>query len=314
MASDEDSSTSHRFRLSPLLASSDFPPASATVRADFAARSQRGRLRAVNEDHYLVLRLERGQETLLTSLPDSHAVGRFEERGYAMIVADGMGETGAGEIASRIAVASLVELAVHFGKWQIRVDPAVAQDVMARLEHFYRQISGALVLESASGRRLLRTTLTAAVSGGRDLFFAHLGHSRAYLYRKGELIQITKDHTLHTGRDPTEANQLPAASVTSDLEHAGSDTTGAGVVSPGINIERFGLRDRDVVLLCTSGLTNAVPDEAIARVLGSNGTPDEQCDALIAAATAACADDDATVVVGHYHVPVDTEGRADAVG
>src|SRR5262245_63146259 len=113
-----------------------------------------------------------------------------------MIVADGIGGAGGGEHASRVAVASLVQLALHFGKWQVRVDAAVAEDIMRRIEHFYRQVSGALVHESAEGAGPLRTTLTAAVTAGRDLIFAHVGHSRAYLYRDRDLIQLTQDHTL----------------------------------------------------------------------------------------------------------------------
>src|SRR6478609_4234683 len=143
MANDETASQriGEAFRLSPLVASPEFPPLSTRVAVDFAARSMKGRLRPVNEDHYLVLRLERAQETLLTSLPPSHITPRFEEHAYAMIVADGIGGAGGGEHASRVAVASLVQLALHFGKWQVRVDAGVAEDVMRRIEHFYRQVS-----------------------------------------------------------------------------------------------------------------------------------------------------------------------------
>src|SRR4051812_27533275 len=83
----------------PYLTADDFPPPSATVHARFGAQSRRGRSRLVNEDHYLVLRLARNQETLLTSLSDQAIVAPFEEHGYAMVVADGMGGTGTGEAA-----------------------------------------------------------------------------------------------------------------------------------------------------------------------------------------------------------------------
>ena len=62
----------------PSLDSRDFPPPSARVSATFGAQSRRGRMRTVNEDHYLVLRLGRHQETLLTSLPDDAVAARFD--------------------------------------------------------------------------------------------------------------------------------------------------------------------------------------------------------------------------------------------
>jgi PPM family protein phosphatase len=312
MAPEDEGTTQQGFRLSPLIASPDFPPLAERVQVDFAARSRRGRLRSVNEDHYLVMRLDRGQETLLTSLPDDHFVARFEEHAYGMIVADGMGGTGGGETASRLAVASLVQLALHFGKWQVRVDPVIAQDVMERLEHFYRQVSGVLVHESVEGGGALQTTLTAAVSGGRDLFFAHVGHSRVYLFRHGELIQLTEDHTLAGRRDPTRAHLMDLTGAASDLRHILTDTIGAGILGPRIDIERFGLRDRDVVLLCTNGLTDAVDDDAIAAVLRSDVSLDGQCDSLIARAADAGGDDDATVVVARYDIPAETRSHGDA--
>jgi protein phosphatase len=298
------------FRLSPLVASPEFPPFSTRVAVDFAARSVKGRVRPVNEDHYLVMRLERAQETLLTSLPPSHVTPRFEEHAYAMIVADGIGGAGGGEHASRVAVASLVQLALHFGKWQVRVDAAVAEDVMRRIEQFYRHVSGALVHESAEGAGPLRTTLTAAVTAGRDLIFAHVGHSRAYLYRDRDLIQLTKDHTVAGRRDPARAHLMDITGTASDLGHILTDTIGAGRHGPRIDIERFTLRDRDVVLLCTNGLTDAVSDDEIAAIL-SRDSPEQQAEHLIARALAAAAEDDATVVVTRYEIPRGTGAYGD---
>src|SRR5437764_1246365 len=89
----------------PFLKQLAFPLPSSTVEATFGAHSRRGRSREINEDHYLVFRLGRHQETLLTSLRDQMVAERFDEYGYAMVVADGMGESGGGEAASRLALA-----------------------------------------------------------------------------------------------------------------------------------------------------------------------------------------------------------------
>src|SRR5437762_785383 len=120
--------------ITPFLHSDEFPPPSTTVEVTYGAQSQRGRSRPINEDHYLVLRLGRHQETLLTSLPDGVIAPRFDEYGYALVVADGMGSTGGGEAASHLAIAMLVHLVRHFGRWNLRVDDTVAPEIMTRAE------------------------------------------------------------------------------------------------------------------------------------------------------------------------------------
>ena len=82
--------------VTPYFEAQEFPPSSATIRPVFGADSRRGRFHTVNEDHYLILTLGRSQETILTSLPDSVIGKRFDERGFAMILADGLGNFGAG--------------------------------------------------------------------------------------------------------------------------------------------------------------------------------------------------------------------------
>jgi len=86
-----------------LLEGGEFPPSSATVQVEFGAHSARGASRDLNGDHYLVLRLRRSQDTLLSNVSDEVAADRFDESGYAMFVADGMG-AGGGAAASRLAI------------------------------------------------------------------------------------------------------------------------------------------------------------------------------------------------------------------
>ena len=285
-----------------LLGPDEFPPLSATVRAEFSAHSRRAPANAVNSDHYLVLRLERSQETLLTSLPDDALATRFDEQAYGMVVADGMGAVG--ELASRLSVAALLQLALRFGRWQVRVDQLVAPDIIERLVHFYRQIDSALVVVNRAGvGPPLHSTLTAVVSGGRDLFFAHVGHSRAYLFREKELIQLTRDHTRERQRRAAAPQLVDLTGAASDLHHILTDALGAGTVDPQIDIERLTLADGDLVLVATNGLTDAVGDGEIADILASARTLDEQTAALVDVAGRHEASDDATALLARYHVP-----------
>lgn len=279
-------------------------PLSSTVRVEFGARSVRGGSHDVNEDHYLIVQLMRQQDTIETSLPMTHE-RRFEEYGYAMVVADGVGETGTGEVASRIAVETLAALAVHFGKWNLRVDDRIAQEIMERAERFYRDVDGTVTQLGFSHPRP-QTTLTAAFSAGTDMFFAHVGHSRAYLLREGELLRLTRDHTLQQRLDRSVPGR-PLVEVdvyARDLKHVLTNTIGMhSLIGPTIDLERFKLLDGDVVLVCTNGLTDMVDDAAIADLLASAHPPSVQAEALTALAMAQGGDDDVTALVAHYHVP-----------
>ena len=81
-----------------------------------------GKVAAHNTDHYLALRLGRLQETLASSLSAGDLPARFEEYAYAMVVADGLGEEGAGARASRVALSTLAHLAVRYGRWNVRIE------------------------------------------------------------------------------------------------------------------------------------------------------------------------------------------------
>lgn len=300
----EDARLNRRAELSPLLGAEDVRPLSASVRVTFGARSHPGKVRQGNEDHYIVLRLGRQQETLATSLTGSDVPERFEESGYAMLVADGLGEGGAGSVASRVALSTIAHLAIHHGKWNLRVDPATASQIFERAEWFYSQADAAVHTRAASSPVLkgMTTALTAIISAGDDLFVSHVGHSRAYLFRDGELTLLTRDHTIERHL----ADHHRPASVerrAQDLRHILTDAIGASGARPLIEVERFKLRNGDCVLLCTNGLTDMVDDARIAEVLALRRDPGEQCALLIDMANRAGGGDNITVILAEYQIP-----------
>jgi protein phosphatase len=285
-----------------LLARDTFPPLSSMVRGEFAARSWRSPAHAANTDNYLVLRLSRTQETLLTTLPPDTVSRTFDEQAYGMVVADGLGTHG--ELASRLTIAGLLQLALRHGEWRLRVDELVAPEIIDKLTEFYRRLDTALLtLNRKDSDMALHTTLTAVVTSGRDLFFAHVGHSRAYLLRDGVLVQVTHDQAHPEPHDRIEDRlvDLPAAAV--DLHHVLTDALGAGSVDPHIEVERLSLADNDVVMLCTNGLTDVLEDSEIGRVLQSPGPLEGQAAALVAMAVERGTLDDTTVLIARYHIP-----------
>lgn len=277
-----------------------FAPLSSTVRVHVAARSHPGG-RPVNDDHFLIVELGRHQRTIATSLPDGQVPVRFEENGYGMIVADGLGKAGA--TASRLAITTLAHLVLQFGKWQLRIDPDTADDVINRARRFYRQVDQT-VTESGSERSDLSgmgATLTAAYSAGDVLFLAHVGHSRAYLFRGGMLTRLTSDQTLR--QRIADAGPGPFEAAANELDHVLTDVMGGHARPARIQVGQFELRGEDCVLLCTNGLSDVVDDKSAAAVLGMRAPLDERCLALVNLALARGTRDNVTVVLAKYDVP-----------
>ena len=228
---------------------------------------------------------------------------RFDEYGYGMVVADGLGPSG--EAASRLAVSTLVDLAIHFGRWQVRIDEPIAEEVLDRARRFYQSVDAALVAVGRDSERRLRTTMTTVYTAGTALFFAHVGHSRAYLFRDRQLTQLTHDHTVQRtrARGPLIVD---VAAASQDLHHVVTQTLGrTGPGASQIDLERFGLLHDDIILLCTNGLSDAIEDGQIAAALRAHSLPDEQCRALVDLAVAAGGRDDVTALVAHYRFPGD---------
>jgi PPM family protein phosphatase len=287
----------------------DSPPPAVDVQVGFGARSRQGPAQSVNDDHYLVVRMGRHLETLMTSLPDGDLSQPFDEYGYGMVIADGMG--GAGEFASRLAIVALVQLAIDFGKWHVRVNEPIADEMMDRAERFYRSVDSVLRTSGDSCTPALQTTLTAVYTAGSELFFAHVGHSRAYLFRDDHLMQLTHDHTVDR-EGPGKATIANGSASAQDQHHVMTETLGVGGAgSLRIDVERCGLLDGDLVLLCTNGLTDVVDDAQIARSLRFNPTPDDKCRALLDLAANSGASDDVTALVAHYRIRTRT-GDAEA--
>jgi|SRR5688572_8203727 PPM family protein phosphatase len=300
MAADDPGTAHPRFLRLPIQSHLDSPPPAANVQVRFGARSWGGPRRSVNDDHFLVLRLGRHQETLLTSLPEGAVPERFDEFAYGMVIADGVGRSG--EAASRLAVTTLAELAIHFGKWNVRIDEPTAEEVMDRGEAFYKDVDLVLAQAGREGGLQLEAAMTVVYTAGSELFFAHVGHSRAYLYRDRTLLQMTRDHTL-AGEPRPRAATVDLGATARDLHHRLTETIGRAGTAPRIDIERLGLLDGDIVLLCTNGLTDVVDDEGIAGELRQPRTPEEHCQALIHRAIERHASDDVSVVMARYDIP-----------
>lgn len=205
------------------------------------------------------------------------------------VVADGLGGHAAGEVASKMVVDRLREVAI--------ADDATADEAQQQLAEAVRDANQRIHTSATEDAQHagMGTTVTAAVAVGDRLCFAHVGDSRAYLYRDGELEHITEDHTpvqraVRAGViSPEEALRHPSRHV---LAQAVGLDVDVEVDSPTLD-----LKVGDRILFCSDGLTDPVPDPTLKRLLGTFETPQETVDGLIKAALNGGGPDNVTLIV-----------------
>ncbi len=282
------------------------PCLASMVEVDVGALSHVGKLRKNNEDQYLVGRLGRSLEPMMTNVPPEFLPQRLDEVGYGFLVADGMGGAAAGEVASGMAVKVLIDILRDTATWGRRIDTDEAQALMERLGNYYSEIHSRLIEEAQSDPRLsgMGTTLTVAYSFCKDLFVAHVGDSRAYLFRRGELHQLTSDHTL--AQVMADRGQIaPEAVAGHRYKHVLTNVLGGHAGPVQTEVRHILLEQGDRLLLCSDGLTDMVPDAEIAHVLSRIQDSDQACRALVDLALEAGGRDNVTVVTACYAFPSD---------
>ena len=226
-----------------------------------------------------------------------------EDAAYAgprlLAVADGLGGHAGGEVASATVIDALRPLDTE----------VPAGDVLTALDDAVRRASSALgdIVEADPALRGLGTTLTALLWSGSQLGLVHIGDSRAYLVRDGEVFQITHDHTMvqllvDEGRITTE--EVATHPQRSLLLRALGDFTS----EPDLQLREA--RPGDRYLLCSDGLHGVADADAIGRVLLTVADPDQAAADLVALAIANGGPDNITVIIAD----VLAAGEAGATG
>jgi PPM family protein phosphatase len=226
---------------------------------DEAARTDAGRQRHANEDSYYA-------------------------RAPVYAVADGMGGAQAGEVASRIAAEAFDE----------RTDEGTPEQQLARvaLEANRRIFDLAQKDSSHSG---MGTTLTGLLVDGDEVAIVHVGDSRAYVFREGELRQLTRDHSLveelrRQGRlTPEEAEEHPQRSIITRALGPERDVE--------LDVHTHRARSGDVYLVCSDGLTSMVREDRLQEIVAGAASLQAAVDALVAEANEMGGRDNITVVL-----------------
>jgi PPM family protein phosphatase len=239
-----------------------------------AHRSDTGRQRDANEDSYFA-------------------------RSPVFAVADGMGGAQAGEVASRLAAESF-ESAERGGESPEAYLRSIATTANARIHR---------LAQTDSSRSGMGTTLTAALVEDDEVGLAHVGDSRAYLFRDGELKLLTSDHSLveelrRQGRLTDEqAEDHPQRSIITRALGPDREVE--------VDTMTYRARPGDVYLLCSDGLTTMLPDDRIAAVLAAEPTLDAAAERLVREANEAGGRDNITVVAFRLAEAATTADRGD---
>ena len=214
-------------------------------------------------------------------------LGRYtnnQDSGYAgphlLVIADGMGGHSGGDVASSITVGRMVALdgESHGG------------DALALMARALREANAELARRAAADPALagMGTTTTALMRYGNKLALAHIGDSRAYLLRDGDLTRLTRDHSfvqslVDEGRiTAEEAETHPQRSVVTRV------LTGDPDDEPDLSVREARVGDR--YLICSDGLTDVVRDTTLAEALATRDSVTEgiaTAPALLARAAAA---------------------------
>lgn len=267
---------------------------------EFGAASHCGLVRTNNEDQYAVVERSRISRMVLTSLaPDEYDFPG--ESTYSLAVADGIGGAKSGEVASRVTLQLVLELAMHATSWVMRVTDLEAQQFRERVDAYLSRIQATLQRLSRADPKLagMGTTWISAHLYPAQAVIVHLGDSRAYLFSDRGLMQITRDETmaqamLDAGANPDDVKQL---------RHVLTNSLGGKHDQVSAQIHKIDFVPGDRLLLCSDGLTDMISDAEIAEELSRHPGPQAACDALISRTLAAGGRDNVTVVIASAGSP-----------
>jgi len=222
---------------------------------------------------------------------------------HLLAVADGMGGAAGGDIASSIAIARLAAL---------EGESHGPDDALDELKSAISEAHGQIVERARNDPELsgLGTTVTALLRSGSTLSMAHIGDSRAYLLRNGDLDQVTTDHSfvqhlVDTGRlSAADAEHHPKRSM---LLRVLGDIDADVPVDISVRETRVG----DRWMLCSDGLSGVVSKDTLRKTMMEVEDPADCADALVGLALAAGAPDNVTCIIGDM---VDIDASPDGLG
>lgn len=257
-----------------------------------------GKVRANNQDHFLLATIHRRVNVVLTSLDDQQRLPLGDERlAFIAMIADGVGGTDGGAEASAAALEVAMQYLVSTTNCYYNADFS-DETQFIKVLHAAAMRCHTEVLErakqSATVRRMA-TTLTLWMGVWPWYYLLQVGDSRYYLYRDAILTQVSRDQTV--AQDLVDQGVFtPAVAERSSLSNVLSSAIGGEQTEP--RVTRLQADWRNVHLICSDGLTKHVDDAHIAARLASMTSAKQVCEDLLQDALDGGGTDNITVIVG----------------
>jgi len=252
-------------------------------------------VREENEDHFFLGSLSRGVIVDATSISSSPLTVVEERLASFAMVADGVGQGGGGEEASRAAVQALVQ---HVSSGFADAFPRLLEGAALACHEYLQERS-----DEEQGARGFATTLTLFLGLWPHAYVLQVGDSRLYVYRDDALTQISRDQTM--AQDLIDSGVL--------TQQKAQETRWAHVLSSAIGgqeaepvVSRIVRNWGTVVLLCSDGLTKHVSDKRIAERLGALTSARKTCEELLQDALDDGGTDNITMVIGRTVKPAES--------
>jgi serine/threonine protein phosphatase PrpC len=255
-----------------------------------------GKVRATNQDHFLLGSLHKRLSIQQSSLPAADIALDEERVAFLMMVADGVGGGQKGEEASRVALEDVTRYISESAKCYYQAD-AGETDFVEALQEAAARCHQHLLDRAASDPDAagMATTLTLFIGVWPWAYLLQVGDSRYYLYRAGELKQITRDQTMAEELAASGAMPRPAA-LASRWAHVLSSSIGGPQSAP--VVIRMASDWENIHLMCSDGLTKHVSNERIAQRLGAMTSAKQVCEQLLQDALDGGGTDNITIIVG----------------
>lgn len=283
------------------------PPPSRTPRddeVDVYGLSHTGKVRKDNQDHYLIATFHRHINVVSSNVAgiDEH-FGRSDQRvAFVAVVADGVGGGVGGAEASATALAAVMDyvqgsVTAYYGANADESEfKELLQSAAMRAHDAVRERR-----EARDVRGTMATTLTLYFGVWPTYYLLQIGDSRYYVWRDGELRQVTRDQTMAQDLVDQGAMTITTASRT-PLAHVLSSALGADTTLPVVT--RMQSHWDNVHLLCSDGLTKHVSDARIGEILGSMSSAKQAAEQLLQEALDGGGTDNVTILVART-VPKD---------
>ena len=256
-----------------------------------------GKVREVNQDQFLICTLRRQLDVYFSSLPeDGELPVGAEPLAFLAIVADGVGGGAKGEEASRIAIEAVTQSVVRTLRCYHATDTADGQAFSEALMEVAIQVHEEVVDRSLEDLALrgMATTLTLWIGLGLRSYLLQVGDSRCYVFRDGDLTQLSRDQTI--AQELIDSGVVTRTELSGQWENVLSSSIGGSQTAPVVN--RVSFRRNNVGLLCSDGLTKHVTDEQIRDRLASMTSARQVCEDLLQDALDGGGTDNVTIIVG----------------